>query len=109
MQKKPSSGESITSPRKLHSLTPSDGSYIVNETSRRRASTVGTVDGETMKRELAKKSLFRLKEQSVSASDDFVTNSMTTIFMKTVLRPNDYHEISNSRREIFKVLIIQYH
>ena len=107
-QKKLSSGESITSPRKLHSLTPSDGSYIGNETSRRRARSVGAVSGETMKRELAKKGIIRFKDQSVSWSDDAETNSMTTTFMKMVLRPKDSLEISNSRQEIFKVHIFQY-
>merc|ERR1719450_26710 len=81
--------------------------------SRQRARTVGSAGGETMKRELARRKLARLKEETVNEEDTSKavnkpsqdSSPMISIFMKTGSKPALGHERTSSRHQIFQKVI----
>jgi len=109
------------SPNKMDPLTPSKhaqfecdvGPSPVVGGSRQRARTVGSAGGETMKRELARRKLARLKEETVNEEDTSKavnkpsqdSSPMISIFMKTGSKPALGHERTSSRHQIFQKVI----
>jgi len=103
----------VISPNKMDPLTPNKhadfhcdvGSSPGIGSSRQRSRTVGAAGGETMKRELARKRLARLKEESIKEEESSQTSPMMSIFMKTASRPSLNQETSSSRQQIFQKVI----
>eukprot|EP00092_Neocalanus_flemingeri_P108594 GFUD01139469.1.p1 GENE.GFUD01139469.1~~GFUD01139469.1.p1 ORF type:complete len:1170 (+),score=333.86 GFUD01139469.1:112-3621(+) len=108
-----------TSPNKMDPLTPSKHAQFECDlgpspgATRQRARTVGAAGGETMKRELARKRLARLKEETVHEEESSMAISkpsqmspMISIFMKTGAKPALTQEGTfSSRQQIFQKVI----
>jgi len=119
MQEKCSSPDkSFISPNKMDPLTPSKHAQFECDLrpspmgSRQRARTVGAAGGETMKRELARRRLARLKEETVyeeetskPVSKPSQASPMISIFMKTGARPALAPDVASSRQQIFQKVI----
>jgi len=114
LQEKCSSPEKgVISPNKMDPLTPNKhvdfhcdvGLSPGIGSSRQRSRTVGAAGGETMKRELARKRLARLNEESIKEEESSQTSPMISIFMKTASRPSLNQETSSSRQQIFQKVI----
>lgn len=120
MEKCSSPEKSIISPNKMDPLTPNKHAQFECDLgpspgvtgSRQRARTVGAAGGETMKRELARKRLARLKEETVNEEESSKpipiqnqVSPMISIFMKTGARPALALEGTSSRQQIFQKVI----
>lgn len=108
------------SPNKMDPLTPSKHAQFECDLGpspgmggpRQRARTVGAAGGETMKRELARKRLARLKEETVNEEEPSMVlpkpspaSPMISIFMKTGAKPFATQEGTSSRQHIFQKVI----
>ena len=118
MEKCSSPEKSIISPNKMDPLTPNKHAQFECDLGpspgvtggRQRARTVGAAGGETMKRELARKRLARLKEETVNEEESSKpipiqnqVSPMISIFIKTGARPALALEGTSSRQQIFQV------
>ena len=115
MEKKISPEKSqIISPNKMEPLTPSkQGQYemVISGSSgsptRQRAKTVGSAGGETMKRELARRRLAKLKEEQPEVGQEEkmeAPENKLKIFLKTGAKsPGSPNSIKNTRQQIFQV------
>ena len=111
MEKKVSPDKSqMISPNKMEPLTPSkQGQYEMvisgGSPTRQRAKTVGSAGGETMKRELARRRLAKLKEEAGGQEEktEAATNKLS-IFLKTGAKsPGSPKSLKNTRQQIFEV------
>ena len=99
----------IISPNKMEPLTPSkQGQYemVISGSSptRQRAKTVGSAGGETMKRELARRRLAKLKEVAGQEEKTEATSNKLSIFLKTGAKsPGSPTSVKNTRQQIFEV------
>ena len=116
MEKKVSPEKSqIISPNKMEPLTPSkQGQYEMvisgGSPTRQRAKTVGSAGGETMKRELARRRLAKLKEevgQEEKTERTDATSNKLSIFLKTGAKsPGSPKSLKNTRQQIFEVSVV---
>ena len=96
----------IISPNKMEPLTPSkQGQYQMvlsgGSPTRQRAKTVGSAGGETMKREIARRRLAKLKEEEEKTEN---SNNKLSIFLKTGAKsPGSPKSVKNTRQQIFEV------
>ena len=96
----------IISPNKMEPLTPSkQGQYQMvlsgGSPTRQRAKTVGSAGGETMKREIARRRLAKLKEEEEKTEN---SNNKLSIFLKTGAKsPGSPKSVANTRQQIFEV------
>ena len=119
MEKKVSPEKSqIISPNKMEPLTPSkQGQYEMvisgGSPTRQRAKTVGSAGGETMKRELARRRLAKLKEEvgqeekTEKTERTDATSNKLSIFLKTGAKsPGSPKSLKNTRQQIFEVSVV---
>ena len=96
----------IISPNKMEPLTPSkQGQYQMvlsgGSPTRQRAKTVGSAGGETMKREIARRRLAKLKEEEEKTEN---SDNKLSIFLKTGAKsPGSPKSVKNTRQQIFEV------
>ena len=105
----------IISPNKMEPLTPSkQGQYEMvisgGSPTRQRAKTVGSAGGETMKREIARRRLAKLKEEVGQEEKIENTNNKLSIFLKTGAKsPGSPKSKKNTRQQIFEVRDLDLH
>ena len=116
MEKKVSPDKSqMISPNKMEPLTPSkQGQYEMvisgGSPTRQRAKTVGSAGGETMKRELARRRLAKLKEEAGQEEKTDAATNKLSIFLKTGAKsPGSPKSKKNTRQQIFEVRDLDLH
>ena len=102
----------IMSPDKMDPLTPSKQAHYQmvisgGSPTRQRARTVGSAGGETMKRELARRRLAKLKEevgQEEKTDQAEAESNKLSIFLKTGAKsPGSPKALKKTRQQIFEV------
>jgi len=101
------SPEKVSPNNKMDPLTPSKHSQFecsvsTESPTRQRARTVGSAGGEAMKREIARRRLARLKEETQEVVQEDDPSPRLSIFKKTAGKTTSPVSVRSSRQQIFQ-------